>query len=56
MSQLPANADWCREVKERMKKTRQDKAAAKAAEAKKGGGKATKTMPRAGPGKVGGKR
>lgn len=46
----------CREVKERMKKTRQDKAAAKAAETKKTGGKATKNIPRSGPGKVGGKR
>ncbi|KAK9839100.1 hypothetical protein WJX74_009537 [Apatococcus lobatus] len=45
-----------REVKERMKKTRQDKASAKAADAKKTGGKATKNLPRAGPGKVGGKR
>lgn len=38
----------CREVKERMKKTRQDKVAAKASDAKKGGGKAGKAnQPRA---------
>ena len=43
------------EVKERMKKSKQEKAAQRAAEAKKATGKATKNAPRAG-GARGGKR
>ena len=38
----------CSEVKERMKKQKQDKASTRAAEAKKAGGKAAKAVPRAG--------
>lgn len=36
-----------------MKKTRQDKVAAKAAESKKGGGKASKALPRSAPARTG---
>lgn len=47
---------FCREVKERMKKTKAEKASQKAAEAKKAGAKATKNMPRGGGVQRGGKR
>lgn len=43
------------EVKERMKKTKADKQAQKASQPK-GGAKATKVMPKGGPGGKGGKR
>ena len=43
------------EVKERMKKTKADKQAQKASQPK-GGAKATKVMPKGGPGAKGGKR
>ena len=43
---LHAHQDTCWvQVKERLKKSKQDKAATKAADAKRGGGKAAKNVP-----------